>query len=142
MRHTTTARLATAAALLAVLPACGSSSDSDAKPAATASPHASPTDPVVPFMRAVEDAHLDSYADGIPAWQDLAQFPPKWCKALDDGHSVAWLFSSGGGGLYPSGMDWGTKKPDANQVLLFGVKAYCPKHLDTVTEELRATGEY
>jgi hypothetical protein len=137
MRTTTTVLTA---ALLLALTACGSSGDG--KPAATPSPHASPTDPVVPFMRAVEDAHLDSYADGIPAWQDLGQFPPKWCKGLDDGHSVAWLFSGGGGGLYPSGMDWGTKKPDANQVLLFGVKAYCPKHLDAVRAELRASGEY
>jgi hypothetical protein len=140
MRHTTTTT-ATAVLLLA-LTACGISSSDDGKPVAASHSPSPSVDPVVPFMRSVEDAHLNSYADGTPAWQDLGAFPPKWCKALNDGHSIQWMFSAGGGGLYPSGMDWGTKKPDANRVLVLGVRAYCPKQLDTVTAELRASGEY
>ena len=140
MRHTT-AILLTAACL--ALAGCSSSSD-DSKPAAkSASPSPSASvDPVVPFMKSVEDAHLASYETGIPPYQELELFPPKWCQALDQGHSVAWMFGMTQGGLYPIGPDWGTKKADANEVLVLGVKAYCPEHLAAVTAELKATGEY
>lgn len=128
--------------------AAGCSSDDDgggeagAKPSATAAPSQS-VDPVVPFMKAIADADLASYAeDGIPPFQELEQFPPRWCRALDEGHSVEWMFDPFQGGLYPIGEEWGTAKPDAHQVLLMGVEAYCPEHVEAVREDLRASGEY
>ncbi|MFF7527333.1 hypothetical protein [Streptomyces pseudovenezuelae] len=142
MRHTATARLATAAALLAVLTACGSNDEgSDGKASSSSSsPTASPSvDPATEYLTA---AHTIPYANGQPTDTELTALPPKWCAGLDAGHSADWLFSSGGGGLYPNGMDWGTVKKNAYQLLVAGVQAYCPKHTDTVTEELRATGEY
>jgi hypothetical protein len=72
MRHTTTTT-ATAVLLLA-LTACGISSSDDGKPVAASHSPSPSVDPVVPFMRSVEDAHLNSYADGTPAWQDLGAF--------------------------------------------------------------------
>jgi hypothetical protein len=138
MRHTTTVLLA--ALLLAGTAGCGSSSDdgkSEAKPSASATPS---VDPLVKFTKAVDDAHLESYATGIPAYQDLEVFPPKWCAALDEGHSVEWML--GDGDLYPIGQDWGTEKSDAYQLVLLGVRAYCPKRAGVVTDELKALGEY
>jgi hypothetical protein len=128
-------------ALLLAGAAVGCSSGREGK--ADARPSASPTpsvDPLVKFSNAVDHAQLESYATGIPAYQELGAFPPKWCKALDDGHSVEWML--GDGDLYPVGWDWGTEKTDAYQLVLFGVKAYCPKHTDQVKAELRETGEY
>ncbi len=139
MRHTA-AVLLLAAAL--ALTGCGSSGDASkaaANPSASATPSA---DPAPAFMSAVEAAHLNSYATGIPAWQELSAFPPKWCAGLEQGHSVAWLFDMSQGGLYPIGEDWGTEKSDAYQVLVLGVKAYCPARLAGVQEELRALGVY
>jgi hypothetical protein len=139
MRHTTTATAATAVLLLA-LTACGSSSDNgeaDSKPAAT-SP--SPiTDPATEYLTAAQGI---AFTGTQPADQELTALPPKWCAGLNDGHSVEWLFSSSGGALYPNGMNWGTVKKDAYQLVVAGVKAYCPKYLDSVTAELRASGEY
>lgn len=137
MRHTTTVLLA--ALLLAGATGCGGSDDGKpaAKPSASATPSA---DPLVKFTKAVDDAHLESYATGIPAFQDLEVFPPQWCKALDAGHSVEWML--GDGGLYPIGQDWGTKKPDAYQLVVLGVRAYCPKHEAAVTGELKTLGAY
>ncbi len=140
MDHTATARLATAAALLAVLTACGSNGDDSDSKATNPTPTASPSvDPATEYLTA---AHKIPYAGGQPTDTELTALPPKWCAGLDAGHSAEWLFSSGGGGLYPNGMDWGTVKKDAYQLLVAGVQAYCPKHTDTVTEELRATGDY
>jgi hypothetical protein len=134
----------TAAALLAVLllagaAGCGSSGDDKptTKPSASATPSA---DPLVAFTSAVDDAHLESYATGIPAYQELSAFPPQWCKALDEGHSVEWML--GDDGLYPIGQDWGTRKSDAYELVLLGTRAYCPKHAAAVTDELKASGEY
>ena len=93
-------------------------------------------------MRAIEEADLASYEDGIPAYQELEQFPPRWCKALDEGHSVEWMFDLFQGGLYPIGETWGTAEPDAHRVLLMGVEAYCPENLEAVRADLRASGEY
>ena len=118
-----------------------SDSDGAASPPPAPSVSASPSvDPIVPFMAAVEDARFASYASGIPPFQDLEVFPPEWCTALGEGHSVEWLL--GEGDLYPIGEDWGTEKSDAFQLVLLGVKAYCPANVDAVTEELRALGEY
>ncbi|MGW1497564.1 hypothetical protein ACWCQW_03050 [Streptomyces mirabilis] len=138
MRHTTTVLLA--ALLLAATTGCGSSSD-DGKPEAKPSASATPSvDPLVKFTKSVDEAQLESYATGVPAFQDLEVFPPEWCKALDEGHSVEWML--GDGGLYPIGQDWGTKKADAYQLVLLGVRAYCPKQAAAVTDELKALGEY
>lgn len=139
MRHTVTARLATAAALLAVLTACGSNGGGDGKAASSRPSPTASADPAAEYLTA---AHNIEFANGQPTDTELTAFPPKWCAGLDAGHSAEWLFSSGGGGLYPSGMDWGTVKKNAYQLLVAGVQAYCPAHTDTVTEELRATGEY
>lgn len=137
MRHTTTATLLTVACL--ALAGCGSSSDD--KPAARPSASATPSaNPLVEFTNAVNHAQLESYATGIPAFQELEVFPPKWCKALDQGHSVEWML--GDGDLYPVGWEWGTEKSDAYQLVVFGVRAYCPKHLAAVTDELKASGVY
>jgi hypothetical protein len=48
----------------------------------------------------------------------------------------------GDGDLYPIGQDWGTEKSDAYQLVLLGVRAYCPKRAGVVTDELKALGEY
>jgi hypothetical protein len=135
VRHTTTT--AATAVLLLALTACGSSPDSDSKPAAT-SPSPS-TDPATEYLTAAQGI---AFTGTQPADQELTALPPKWCAGLNDGHSVEWLFSSSGGALYPNGMNWGTVKKDAYQLVVAGVKAYCPKYLDPVTTELRASGEY
>ncbi|MET8289502.1 hypothetical protein ABZV80_30325 [Streptomyces sp. NPDC005132] len=89
---------------------------------------------------AVDKAQLESYATGIPVADELGEFPPRWCKALGQGHSVEWLL--GEGDLYPIGQDWGTKKADAYQLVLLGVQAYCPKREVVVKAELRELGAY
>ncbi|WP_189594588.1 hypothetical protein [Streptomyces massasporeus] len=48
----------------------------------------------------------------------------------------------GGPDLYPCAEGREMKKNGANELLAAGVKTYCPKHLDTMTEELRASGEF
>lgn len=137
MRRTATTLLAVLLAGAAV--GCGSSSDDkpDARPSASATPSA---DPLVTFSKAVDKAQLESYATGIPVADELGAFPPQWCSALDEGHSVEWLL--GEGDLYPIGQDWGTEKTDAYQLVVLGVRAYCPKREAAVKDELRASGEY
>ena len=138
MRRTTILLAATCLTLAGC--SSGGQAKAESKPSASASPSPS-VDPVVPFMKAVEDADFASYReDGIPAFQDLEVFPPKWCSALGEGHSVEWLL--GEGGLYPIGSDWGTARPDAYQLVLLGVEAYCPKRVGQVKEELRGLGAY
>ncbi|MET7457697.1 hypothetical protein ACWEPZ_37825 [Streptomyces sp. NPDC004288] len=137
MRHTTTVVLLAAGLVLAGCSNSGSSDD--AKPAAS-SPSADPGDT---FISSVIDAHLDSYADGVPAVPpavELKVFPPKWCAALDAGHSVGWMLD--GEELYPVGETWGTEKKDAYQLVLLGVRAYCPKRTAQVKAELRDLGAY
>ena len=134
MRRTTTALLA---AVLLALAGCSSGTAASSKPSASPS---QTMDPVVPFMKSVGAANLASYADGIPAYQELEVFPPKWCAALKEGHSVEWML--GDGNLYPVGEDWGTQKADAYQLVLLGVVAYCPKYSGQVKQELRAAGAY
>ena len=131
-----------AAACLLGITGCSSGGASEGASKTTASASASPsTDPIVRFVRSVEDAHFASYADGIPAYQELEVFPPKWCAALGEGHSVEWMLGDGGG-LYPIGQDWGTEKGDAYQLVLLGVEAYCPKYAGQVKQELRDAGAY
>ncbi|MGW1047401.1 hypothetical protein [Streptomyces sp. NPDC002547] len=135
MRRITTALLT--AALLASLAACGS--DSDTKP--SAKPKASPTiSKEVQFLDAVHQASWQSWAQREPAAGDLIDFPQEWCDALGDGHTVKWMFDEGG--LYPNGMEWGMQKDEANELLLMGVKVYCPQLREQVVEELRDSGAY
>lgn len=137
MRHTTTA---VTAVLLLALTACGSNGDDSDSKAASSSPSPSAsTDPAADYLTA---AHNIPFTNGQPTDAELTALPPKWCSGLDDGHSVEWLLSSDEGAMYPNGMGWGTVKEDAYKLVVAGVQAYCPKHTDTVTEELRATGEY
>lgn len=125
------------ACLLLPLTACGTSS-SDGKPAAK--PSASPT--VSKKDQYLKAAHEITF-NGAPTDTELLVFPMLWCHELESGHSVEWMFDiTGGGGLYPVGDTWGTKKADANELLMAGVKAYCPESAAAVTEELRASGEY
>ncbi|MDX3279103.1 hypothetical protein [Streptomyces scabiei] len=135
MRHTTA--LLAATLLLAALTACGTSSEDD-KPAAKPSPSKTVNK---------DDQYLEVAREiafnGAPSDGELLIFPELWCDRLESGHSAEWMFDmTGGGGLYPVGEEWGTAKADAYELLVAGVRAYCPENLDTVLEELRATGEY
>lgn len=141
MRHTTTTAAAVAVLLLA-LTACSSSNDGDGGGDGKAGAKHSPSQTADPSRAYLAAAHRIEFTSRRPDDAELTAFPPKWCAGLDGGHSTAWLFSGGGGNLYPNGMDWGTVKKNANELLVAGVKAYCPKHTDTVTEELRASGAY
>lgn len=135
MRHTAAGLLT--ATLLATLTACGTSSSDDDKPAAKPSPTPTVTKKDQ-FLKAARDITFN----GAPTDTELLVFPMLWCHELESGHSVEWLFDMSQGGLYPVGQEWGTKKSDANELLVAGVKAYCPENLDAVQEELRASGEY
>lgn len=135
MRHAATTALA--AILLAALTACGSGSDD--KPAAKPSPSKT-VDKAGQFLKT---AHGITY-NGSPTDEELLDYPQQWCDGLDQGHSVKWLFTmfGDGGGLYPIGDAWGTKKADAYTLLVAGVKAYCPANLSDVKEQVRAGGDY
>lgn len=136
MHRTTTATIV----LLLALTACGTNNSSGDKPTAHSSRTSPSVDKAGQFITATQDL---AFTTRRPSNDELLAFPPKWCEGLDNGHSVTWLFDfTGGGGLYPVGEDWGMVKADANELLVAGVKAYCPKHADAVTEELRASGEY
>ncbi|MFI2620491.1 hypothetical protein, partial [Streptomyces sp. NPDC018587] len=97
-------------------------------------------DPGEKFMAAVRDANLNSYASEEPPAGELKAYPPRWCEALEAGHSVQWIL--GGDDLYPIGETWGTEKTDAYQLILLGAESHCPKQAEEVREELRETGEY
>lgn len=138
MRRTTTA-------LLTVLLAAGAagcsddsadSADSKASPSASASPSLSAEDQ---FLRA---AKALQFTGTQPGNTELTALPPQWCTELEAGHSVEYLFDDGQGGLYPYGSGWGMEKKDAYELLVAGVKAYCPANSAAVVEELKAAGEY
>ncbi|MEU7474228.1 hypothetical protein AB0A94_38075 [Streptomyces sp. NPDC044984] len=138
MRTCTTTAIVLAVLAL-TLTAC-SSDDSDSK--AETTPSASPTPAQDKEQQYLEAAHNIIF-NGTPSDAELAAYLPRWCQELDTGHSVEWMFDvTGGGGLYPIGEQWGTAKADAHELLVAGVKAYCPENLDGVLEELRASGEY
>ena len=137
-------RPAVTAVLLLALTACGSSGGDGGSPGGSGKKTATPTadtgaDRDAKYLNATQDIAFTSHR---PDDAELLAFPPKWCAGLEAGPSVAWLFSGAGGNFYPNGMDWGTVKKNANTLLVAGVKAYCPDHLDAVTEELRASGAY
>jgi hypothetical protein len=118
------------------LAGCGNT-HTDAKPAAKPK-HTATVSKETLYLA---DAHGIQF-NGTPSDDDLLLFPPEWCKALDAGHSVEWMLSIGGGGLYPAGDDWGTAKPDAYTLVVSGVKGWCPRNLADVKEQLRASGGY
>lgn len=136
-------RTATAAviACLFALTACGSDSAPTAanKPTATPSPTARWEDK---FLAAIEDADIPSWSETPPPDSELLDFPTKWCSELEAGHSVEYLFGMDGANLYPVGLEWGTEKTDAYEVLVIGVTAHCPQYRDQVTKELREVGAY
>ncbi|WP_086711202.1 hypothetical protein [Streptomyces antimycoticus] len=135
-------RTATAAALvtaLAFTAGCSSSDDNKAEAKPKPTPPISKT---TRFLNAVHEADFASWADKGPTDEELLDYPAQWCDALAAGHSVDYMFSGGGGDLYPIGMDWGTKEADAHELLLLGVTAYCPKYREQVAQELRDGGGY
>lgn len=141
MRHTVTAA-ATVLLLALAATACGTNDDSKADHKPTPSGTPSPTTSAERAGQYILASQDIAFTTRRPSNDELLSFPPKWCKALDEEHSVAWTFSGGGAGLYPSGPDWGTVEKDADRLLIAGVKAYCPQRLDAVTKELRETGKY
>ncbi|WP_030683568.1 hypothetical protein [Streptomyces cellulosae] len=140
MRHTVIAALT--AALLIALAACGSNSGHDDSKSAFTAGTPSPSTSAEREGQYIYDSEDIAFTQRRPANEELLAFPPKWCAALDQGHSVKWLFSFGGGSLYPAGADWGAVKDNAYRLLLVGVRVYCPEHTDAVMQELRASGEY
>ncbi|MEU3836129.1 DUF732 domain-containing protein [Streptomyces microflavus] len=135
MRTRTTTTALIAAGLLA-LTACGTEPE-PAAPAAGPTASAS-TDPEDQYLSTAHDITFN----GAPTDDELTELPPQWCDALADGHSVEWAFDPTGGDLYPIGQEWGTVQKDAYTLLVAGVRAYCPEYLDTVTDELRESGDY
>jgi hypothetical protein len=144
MRHTVTkAAVTIPLCTLAVLglAGCGGGDDAKGDGKATASASPSPSSSEALAAQYLAESQQIPFTSHRPAIDELLALPPKWCAALKDGHSVEWMFS-GGGDLYPNGTDWGMVKEDAYQLLISGVRVYCPDQLATVTTELRETGEY
>ncbi|MEU5043190.1 hypothetical protein [Streptomyces griseorubiginosus] len=142
MRHTVTTA-ATVLLLALATAGCGGGDDdakTNDKPPTSAAP--SPSSSEALAAQYLAESQQIPFTSHRPTVDELLDYPPKWCAALADGHSVEWMFSSGGGSLYPIGNDWGTVEADANKLLLVGVKVYCPKHLAAVTAELKAAGKY
>lgn len=133
MRRTALAALA--AALCLGLTACGSDELAANKPAASATPTTSPS---AAFLASVKAANFESWATAAPTDEELTALPPRWCTELKAGHSAAYILDDES--LYPIGQTWGTAKPDAQELLVLGVTAYCPEHREQVTKELRASG--
>ncbi|KIF66218.1 hypothetical protein HY68_36500 [Streptomyces sp. AcH 505] len=136
----------TAVLLLATLAACGTDdgsgdSKADAKPAAASpTPPPAAVDPTVKYLADVHAAAFPSWDNTAPTDSELTAFPPDWCQALDAGHSVTYILDQED--LYPIGQTWGTKKEDAEQLVVLGVSSYCPTHRAAVVDELRAAGAY
>jgi hypothetical protein len=129
-------RTITAALLLLAALAAGCGSGGDAKPGATSKP--TPTvGPEEKFLTSVHASDFDSWKAKGPTDEELVTYPPQWCAELKAGHSVAFLLE---GDLYPIGTDWGTAKPDAQELVVLGVTAYCPDLRAQATEELRGSG--
>ncbi|GGY29781.1 hypothetical protein GCM10010363_07810 [Streptomyces omiyaensis] len=136
MRRLTTAL--TASVLLA-LTACGSSETPtvDTKPAPTTTATPSPEEQ---FLADVEAADFESWKTKEPTSVELTSYATDWCTEFKAGHGVAYVL--GDGGLYPNGMDWGTKKGEAQELIVLAVTAYCPEYRDQITQELRDSGTY
>lgn len=134
MRHTT---LAAVAVTVLVLAGCSSTTSSTPKAVPSSSPAVSKEDQ---FLAAIHGASIASWAINGPTDAEILAYPDKWCAALDDGHSVSYILS--GAGMYPAGMSWGTKKADAEHVLVMAVTAYCPSHRAALVQELQASGDW
>lgn len=134
----TTAAAIGAVLLLATLAGCSANGGGNAKPAAESSAPA--PDPDETFLAAVEAAAFASWDDVGPTDEELVTFPPLWCGELEAGHSVAYLLDDPT--YYPIGQDWGTAKPDAQELIVLGAESYCPDMRDQVVEELRESGAY
>ena len=135
-RHTAAALIV--AGLLAALTACGGETDgvaAKAKPTPTVSKEAQ-------FLAAVDKADITSWTTTGPTDAELLDFPQRWCDSLAEGHSADHVLNADQGLLYPLGEDWGTQRDEANELLVLGVKTYCPDLTDQVTADLRATGSY
>jgi hypothetical protein len=122
------------------LTGCGGSAD---KPDAKAKPKISPR---TAFLKEVH-AHKDDFwpADENPAPTDaqIAAYPPRWCSAAAEGHSVDWMFDMDNmDHYYPVGDDWGTVIDNARTLVVLGVTAYCPKYRDQIVKDLQSKGEY
>lgn len=140
---TTTAATVLLCTLALGLAGCGGGDDDasgDGKASVSASP--SPSSSEALAAQYLAESQQIPFTNHRPATEELLALPPQWCVALKQGHSVEWTFSGGGGNLYPNGMDWGMVKKDAYRLLVAGVRTYCPDRLDSVTKELRETGEY
>lgn len=145
MRTTTATTAATV--LLCTLAALGltgcggdDGAGGDGKASASASP--SPSSSEALAAQYLAESQQIPFTSHRPAIDELLDLPPRWCAALKDGHSVEWTFSGAGGNLYPNGPDWGMLQKDAYRLLVSAARTYCPDRLDTVTKELRDTGEY
>lgn len=143
MRTTATTAATVLLCTLAVLSlaGCGGGDDASGDGKATASAAPSPSSSEALAAQYLAESQPIPFTSHRPAIDELLALPPKWCAALKDGHSVEWMYS-GSGDLYPNGADWGMVKEDAYQLLIVGVRVYCPDQLGTVTKELRETGEY
>lgn len=139
MRRTATTILLTASALL-TLTSCGTDDNNTAEPKASKSTeYKLQSDDQ--WRQSINAAGITSWTDdAAPTGDELEAMPKDWCKALKAGHSAEWLF--GEGGLYPIGEDWGTKKTEAQKLVVLGAEAYCPKQAGRVKAELRKTGGY
>jgi hypothetical protein len=136
MRRTTTALLTVLLAAGAAGCSDGSEEPADAKPSPSVSASLSAEDQFLQAAKALK------FTGTQPGNAELTALPPQWCTELDAGHSVEYLFDDGQGGLYPYGSGWGMEKKDAYELLVAGVKAYCPANAAAVVEELKAAGEY
>lgn len=135
--RTRTITVATAVILLA-LTGC-SSSDSATTPEAKATPTVSKDDQ---FLAAVDQASITSWATTGPTDAELLDFPQRWCDSFTEGHSADQVLTADQGALYPLGSGWGTKRDEANKLLVLATKTYCPDLTAQVTADLRATGAY
>ncbi|WP_137991244.1 DUF732 domain-containing protein [Streptomyces vilmorinianum] len=132
--RTRTATAALTAVYLLALTGCGSSDEPTADKPATS------TSPEDEFLANAKAADFESWKTAAPPDAELAAYPSQWCAELKAGHSVAYILEDAA--LYPIGEKWGTAKPDAQELVVLGVKAYCPEFGDQVTEELRLSGQY
>ncbi|NUK27620.1 hypothetical protein [Streptomyces lunaelactis] len=134
-----TKTLAAILLLLVGLAGCGSDGGEDTKPAAKPTVTANPDQQ---FLTAVRTRAFESWKDKGPTDEELAPYPAQWCAKLQAGHSVDYLLSLQGANLYPIDMDWGTAKPDAQELVVLGVESHCPALRAQVTQELRDSGGY
>ncbi|GGT73065.1 hypothetical protein [Streptomyces lateritius] len=120
------------ACLLLALTACGIGDEPDADTSTAA------RTPEEEFLANARAADFDSWKTAAPTDAELAAYPPQWCAGLRTGRGVASLLEDVA--LYPVGEKWGTDKPDAEELVLLGVKAHCPEFGDRVAEEVRLGG--